>query len=967
MELELRINGVVESLDVATNESLLHMLRREGYNSVKSGCETGECGACTVLVDGVPRPSCTMLAAQAGGCTLMTVESLRSGRQLHPLQLTFTEVGAVQCGFCTPGMLLSAHALLQHNPNPSETDVRIALAGQLCRCTGYLKPVQAVMRAATIMRGENVLPLETSNKDEGNSIQITPTGKLRTVTTQGISSTTGKLSIIGTGSLSATRAEPVLQVVGKATPAIDAIKLATGSAAFTEDTHPREMLYGRVLTSPHAHAVIRSIDVSDAKALAGVYAVLTYKDVPRVAYSSIERTTENEGPHDTYCLDYIVRHVGDRVAVVAAETPEIAEQALRLIRVDYDLRPALLDTRQALESTAQHIHAEAESFGIADAQHNIAARVRNEIGNVENGFAEADVVVEGEYILPQTQPAPLEKHVVVTMIDDDGYLVVRSSSSVPHHIQRVLATLLGLPAHRIRVIQPNIGGDFGVKQEIVLEDVCSLLTIMTNRPVMLTYTRRETFNSHVRQSQIIRVKTGVRHDGTLIAQQMTVLANTGAYGTHPLTTKSDFAAQALGLYPCQHMRFVAEVVYTNTPPSGAFRGYGMPEASFALESHMDEVARRLNMDALELRRKNWIIAGHALVMAEQADKQAAPINSCGLAPCLTLVEEQLHWRERRERRGHGGNGRLRKGVGIALALHHDSEECISGAMMKLNEDGSCDLFAPITGGGSSATLLVQIAAETLGLSVENIHLHSAETSLIPASFGSSILSRFYSNSGAVRRAAQQLRQQILIVAAQILHVQPDTMKLQAGIITAGQQSITIAQAVMYALQIEHHHLMATSSWQQQTPITFAAHGAEIEVDTETGTIRVLKLISAVDAGRVLNPILAEGEIQGQIAQALGMTLSEELLYNPQGLPTNTTFGSYHLINAAEMPEMHTYLVETDEPTGPFGAKSVTAIGLSGIAAAIANAVADALSMPMHQLPLTSERVLRAVHAQTAKK
>jgi putative selenate reductase molybdopterin-binding subunit len=961
MELELRLNGIVESLEVTASESLLSMLRREGYDSVKRGCETGECGACTVLVDGVPRPSCTMLAAQASGCTLTTVEKLRSERQLHPLQLAFVEVGAVQCGFCTPGMLLSAYALLKRNPRPTEIEVREALSGHLCHCGGYVKPVQAVLRAAMRLRGEAVPPLDANRgREEGSSVNLTLTGRLRTVVAQGVSSTTGKFSVVKSGAPSATSAEAQLHVVGKPIPAISAVKLASGNEAFVEDVHPRDMLYAHVLTSPHAHAILRSIDVDRAKALPGVHAVLTYKNVPRVAYSRVERLADSEGPYDAYCLDYHMRYAGDRVAVVAAETPEIAEQALQLIHVEYDVRPPLLDARQALEASAVRVHPESESRGISDATRNIAARVRVEVGDIERGFAASDAIVEGEYVLPQMQAVPLEKHTVISYIDADDYLVVRTSTQVPHYVRRVLASLLELPQQRIRVVQPHVGGDFGGKQQIVLEDLCALLTIMTNRPIMLAYSHRDELTSYARQAQVIRVKTGVKRDGTILAQQMIVLANTGAYATHPLTTKNNVAAQCLALYPSANMRFAAEVVYTNTPPSGAFRGYGMPEASFALESHMDEVAKRLGMDALALRRKNWATAGSQLALTEPP----MGIESCGLPACLQLVEEKLQWRERR---GRSGNARIRKGVGIALALHTDSEENLSGAMLKLNEDGSCDLFAPTNGESGFATLLAQIAAEALGLSIEAISLHNVETNLVPASLGSSFTALFYSSGGAVKRAAEQLRQQVARVAAQMLHVSPDMLRFRAGTITADERTITIAQVVSHALSVEHHHLMATASWQQRTPTTFAAHGAEVEVDTETGGVRVTKMITAVDVGRVLNPSLTEGLIQGHVAQGLGMVLGEELLYNQRGVPTPTIPGSSHTLTMPEMSEMHTYLVETHEPTGPFGAKAITAVALSGVAAAVSNAVTDALSIRLRQLPLTPERVLRAISTQGVRK
>ncbi|MBV9228267.1 MAG: molybdopterin-dependent oxidoreductase, partial [Chloroflexi bacterium] len=799
MELELSINGVIESLDIAANESLLSMLRREGYCSVKHGCETGDCGACTVLVEGVPRPSCLMLAAQAGGCSLTTVENLGSARKLHPLQQAFIDVGAVQCGFCTPGMLLSAYALLKSNQSPTEDEVRDALSGNLCRCAGYTKPVQAVMRAAAIMRGEMVPPIEYNliSQDEVSLNSLSgqshvvgvksgsgTSGKMRAVTaSKAAAGATTKIPAImlsnGAAMLSGLRPDAQLQVVGKPVPNIDALKMVTGQATFAADNNLRAMLYARILTSPHAHAVIRNIDVSQAKALPGVHAVLTYKEVARVPYSSVERSPQEPDLRDQYCLDYKVRYVGDRVAAVAAETPEVAEQAIGLIKVDYDVQPAILDPRQALEQSAPVVHPESESRGIYEASRNIAARVRAETGDIERGFAEADLVVEGEYFVPTTQPAPIETHTVVTYFDEDNYLVVRTSTQAPHHIRRALARILDMHPRRIRVVTPEVGGGFGVKQEIVLEDICALLTLATNQPVTLTYSRAQEFvSSRVRQQYILRLKTGVKRDGTLVANQVMLLASTGAYGTHPLIRQGNAASSALALYPCPNMRFVAEILYTNQPPAGALRGYGAPQEFFALESHMDEIARQLNMDALELRRKNWIKVAdeYPLAHAPGRNGDIVPlIESCALPECLQIVEEKLNWKEKRKQ---AHEGRFRHGVGIALSMYGTpgTSADSSGAIIKLNEDGSFDVFANANDGNSgSATLLAQIAAEVLGVPMEDILMHTSDTASIPFGAATNASATLYGSGGAVKKAAEQIRRQILTVAGRMLNTLPEAL------------------------------------------------------------------------------------------------------------------------------------------------------------------------------------------------
>ncbi len=924
MELELSINGVIESLDIAPGESLLTLLRREGYSEVKRGCGTGECGACTVLVDGVARPSCVMLAAQAGGCTLTTVDGLAPAQQLHPLQQAFIECGAVQCGFCTPGMLLSAAAFLQQNPDPTEVEVRDALSGNLCSCTGYEKPVQAVLHAAAVMRGEAKTPLEYSSGATGKQ----PAVRARTER--------GSTAHIPTVSASAPAANGQLRVVGQSLPLIDAAKLVSGKAAFADDITLRGMLYGCVLTSPHAHAVVRDIDVAQAKALPGVHAIVTYKDVARVAYASSERPAE--GPRDQYSLDYRVRYVGDRVAIVAAETPEIAEQALRLIQVDYTVLPAILDPRHALEADTPALHPEVESRGIYDARRNIAARLRSEIGDLDTGFAAADLVVENEYVVSQQQP--LVRQSVVTYFDEDGYLVVRTGTQIPNYIRSTLASILNLPARRIRVIKTHVEGD--ASQELVLEDLCALLTLATNHPVMMSGSRADA-PLRVAQQSVLRVKTGVKRDGTLVANQMILLTSTGASATHPLIDRGSFGA--LALYPCPHMRFAAEVLYTTLPPARAGYAASARQEFFALESHMDEVARQLGVDALELRRKN--LPGNAPPTA----------SASSAASCLQIVEEKLRWREMR---GRVSNGHVRRGVGVALSQREDSvgNTGTNGAIIKLNGDGSFDVFASV-GSGVASTLVAQVAAEVLGVTMDDILLHTSDTSLLPFETGASIY------NSAVSRAAEQVRRQMLSVAGRLLNVLPETLRIDSGVIASQKgQAVTVAQVAEQALYVEGRQIMTTASVKgQREPLSCAAHGVEVEVDTETGEVRVLKVFSAVDAGRVLNPLLIEGQVQGDAALGLSAAVSEERLYDAQGAPLPG--GDYCVLNTSAMPLLQTYLIETDTSTSLFGAKP--AVPTFGIAPALANAVADALGTRIRQLPLTPERVLRAVYAQTAKK
>jgi len=910
MEVELRINGVIESLDVAANESLLSALRKEGFFSVKHGCETGDCGACAVLVDGVPRPACVTFAAQAGGCTLTTVESLSSASVLHPLQTAFADTGAVGCGFCTPGMILSAYALLKRNPNPAEEAVRDALSGHLCRCTGYAKPVQAVLQAAAVMRGQLAETQSNSSTSTGHESS-----------SEGITSTPARK--------------------------VDAVKLVSGKAAFTDDIKLRGMLYGRLLTSPHAHGVIRHIDVSEARALPGVHAVLTYQDVPRVPASGMG----DEGPRDHYSLDYIVRFAGDRVTAVAAETPEVAEQALRLIHVEYEALSAILDPRKAVEPGATRIHPEAESTGIYDATRNLVAHRQVEVGNVERGFTEADLVVEGEYIIPQWQPAPIENHVVVTYWDENDRLVVRTSTEAPHAVRHALASLIGLPLRRIRVVKPSVGGGFGAKQDLLLEDICAHLTIATHRPVRLEYSRAEELDSsRTAEAHTIHIKMGVNRDGTLVSQQMNVLANAGAYAAYSSATQPDTGAQVLSLYPCPNTRYICDVVYTNLSPAGIAQDADHAQDMFALESHVDEVARQLGMDALEFRRKNCMKSG-----------DARPLEAGDMAQCLLIVEERLHWKEKRAK---AEAGRYRRGIGAALVTGGIQAGGKSGVSIKLNEDGSFNvLVGAAESGDGSDTILAQVAAEALGTRIEDIIIDSSDTDITPfESAGAS----WDACAGAVTRAAGLVRERMLEVAGRMLKAAPGTLTLQTGEITAlNSESVTIAQ-------VAHHTLYATG----EQPIiatavevagdaspTFAALGAEVEVDTETGMVRVLRVVAALDAGRVINLALAEATIEGELSRALGRAISEELLYDQRGVMLTTTLRDYCPFGATDMPPVETHFVEPPDVSGSSSAKPYAQRAGGGVAPAVANAVADALGVRVRQLPMTPERVLRAIRAQ----
>jgi len=519
MKITLNINQKGIKLKVNPGDRLLDVLRDLGYLGAKSGgCVRGECGACTVLLDGRSVNSCMLLAAQAEGHLIETIEAQgqhpdqgwKKTTGLDPIQQAFVETGAIQCGYCTPAMVLNAKALLRDNPKPSEEEVRNALSGVLCRCTGYVKPVQAVLRAGAIMRGEPVPAID--KKPQASEEWIPEFGdKSR------LSGREDDKDLILSGILPRLRPTPEskgMHTVGHPEIKVDAMKLVQGKPAFTADITKPDMLIAKVLHSPVAHANIKRIDVSKARALPGVAAVLTWEDIPRVVYSTAGQSDPIPGPLDMFSLDKKVRFVGDRVAIVAAETAEIAEYALQLIEVDYEELPVIIDPRDAMKEGAPQIHDEPEfvNFAASDASKNLAAEIRIDIGDVEKGFEEADRIFEEEYLVPKVQLAHIEPHVVITYWDADDRLVIRTSTQVPFHVRRIIAPVIGLPVKRIRVIKPRIGGAFGGKQEVLIEDVAAHLTIATGRPVLYEMTREEEFiASRSRHPMRIKLKTGVKN------------------------------------------------------------------------------------------------------------------------------------------------------------------------------------------------------------------------------------------------------------------------------------------------------------------------------------------------------------------------------------------------------------------------------------------------------------------------
>lgn len=1002
MILTLKINGTEHTIETAPSITLLAALRGLGFYGIKFGDEQGLSGADTVMLDGKPVNAGSMLAAQAEGHNLVTIEGLgehpeqgwRKTDGLHPLQQAFVESGAIQCGYCTPAQILAAKALLDTNPNPSEEQVRDAIAGVLCRCTGYLKPVQAVLKAAAVMRGDTEVGEQLSAAGDPFTF---PTPQPEA----GLDSPSP--AFVGTSVMPKVVVTPqteTYQTVGKPEKKVDAIKLVQGKPAFTADIDMRGMLYARVLRSPHAHARIKNIDATKARELKGVAAVLTWQDIPRVVYSTAGQSDPIPGPLDSFSLDNKVRFVGDRVAMVAAETPEIAEKALALIDVEYEILPAILDSRESMNLDSVKIHDEPEYVNFADsnADKNLAAHIRIDIGNVEKGFAEADEIFEAEYEVPKVQQAHIEPHVCVTYWDEDDRLVIRTSTQVPFHVRRMLAPVLNLPVKRIRVIKPRIGGGFGGKQEVLMEDVPAHLTIATRRPVIYEYTREEEFiAARSRHPMKIKMKTGVKRDGTITANSMYALSDTGAYGCHALTVTGNTGHKAMALYvgdgeyrKSPNIRFYADVVYTNTPPAGAFRGYGVPQGYWPLDRHMEKIARALHLDPIEFRLKNAIHPGeyHPFSTAWNEGREPRPeiIHTVGLEQCVAQGRAAIGWDDKygnpewhnqvsgvryqvSDTNLTPDTSHLKRGIGVAFVMQGTAIPYLDmgGASIKMNDDGSFNLLVGATDlGTGSDTVLAQMAAEVLGVPVDDMITYSSDTDFTPFDKGAYASSTTYISGTAAVRAAEKCAERIRVRATMMLKLPeseaPSIRLANRQAIAPDGRAVPFAEIALDSLHKNNQEqIMGVASYVSPvSPPPFAAQFAEVTVDEATGAVTVDRLVMAVDSGVIVNPLTASGQIEGGMTQALGYAVCEEMRYDEKGNAIERDLDRYHIFRADEMPALETIFVETFEPSHPFGVKAVAEIPMDGVAPAVGNAILDAVGVNVDENPTTPERVWRAL-------
>ena len=662
-----------------------------------------------------------------------------------------------------------------------------------------------------------------------------------------------------------------------------------------------------------------------------------------------------------------MRFVGDRVAVVAGKSLEVVEEALALIDIEYEELPTIFDMEDSIDNDTV-IHPGKDSFSfLHDASRNIAANISEELGDVQKGFNDSDYVFEGTYFTPYAQQCSIEPHITLTWLDENDRLIIRTATQVPYHVRRVVAEILDIPVGKIRVIKPRIGGGFGGKQEILNEEVCSAVTLNTGKPCRLEYTREEEFYAaRSRHPQKVTYKIGLNKDLMMQSIDMEILQNCGGYGPHALTVMSVSASKTLALYRAPNVRIQANAVYTNLPPAGAYRGYGAPQGYFALESLMDEIAEQLNVDPIELRKKNYFREGEdvpiAKVLGEGREGFPVILQSNGIDACIDRGRELIDWDTLKNEKK---SGIFRRGVGMATVAQASGIAGIDmgSVFIKMNEDGSFNLNMGATDlGTGSDTALAQIAAEVLDVPVDKMIVISSDTDTTPFDTGAYASSTTYVTGAAVKKAAEDVLSQILEQGKKLLEVDEATIENNQVVSTDGQ-SISYQDICTKSFYTDHQTQIqaVASKVSYDSPPPYNATFADVIVDTETGFVKVNKIVSITDSGQIINPQMSEGQAEGAIPQSLGMTLTEHMIFDDKGRPINTDFENYHIYTSIDMPEIIAEFVHTDEPTGPYGAKAVAEIPINGPAPAVANAIYNACGVRIRECPITPEKVLNGIN------
>ncbi len=740
----------------------------------------------------------------------------------------------------------------------------------------------------------------------------------------------------------------------------DAMALVTGKPVYTDDIAPKDCLVVKVLRSPHAHAEILEIKKDIAEKLPGIVCVLTYEDVPQKRFTMAGQTYPEPSPYDRLILDKRVRFVGDAVAIVAGETEKAVDQAMKVIKVKYDVLEPVLDFHEAKDNPIL-VHPEDNWQALcpvgADNKRNLCASGLEEHGDVDKVIAESDVVVENTYHTKAVQQTMMETFRTYTQMDTYGRLNIISSTQVPFHVRRILSNALDIPKSKIRVIKPRIGGGFGAKQTVVAEVYPAIVTLKTGRPAKIIYTREESLiASSPRHEMEIKVRIGANKDGHIRGIEVKTLSNTGAFGEHGPTTVGLSGHKSIPLYSkAEAFRFQYDVVYTNKMSAGAYRGYGATQGIFAVESAINELAVKLNMDPVELREMNLTREGD--VMHAYYGETA---NSCTLDRCLERTAEMIGWKEKYPRRVMP-DGKIR-GVGIAMAMQGSGISSVDtgSVSIKINDDGFYALTIGASDMGTGCdTILSQMAADCLDCSVDDIIVYGVDTDVSPYDSGSYASSTTYVTGMATVKACQTLVDKMKAYGAEKLGCSVDDVEFDGEKVYSLKDGSSISRkdignAIMCAGE---NALFATEAHSSPvSPPPFMAGAVEVEVDPETGSVKLIDYAAVVDCGTVVNPNLARVQVEGGLVQGIGMALHENITYNEKGELAENSLMQYKIPTRMDMGKLRVEFDSSYEPTGPFGAKSIGEIVINTPAPAIAQAIYNATGLRFTELPITPEKI-----------